>query len=183
MAAELWVGRSGHSPYVILPWAAVAATTSLFSLLLPLVGVAVVPVVGQLLDRTRLATIYAIVNGLGLVFAVLLYVSPPCAKTHPRLGTWPLRAACREDQALPVSVYVFLGARALACIHSPTHSLARAQADSGDGGHVRRDCMHGRPPPALLLGRQRLHCPSVRPSSPLTRPTNGAATSLPHHER
>ena len=53
---------------------AAAQTTALFSLLLPVVGVASIPFVGLLLDRTHLSTSFFAINLLGILFGVFSYV-------------------------------------------------------------------------------------------------------------
>ena len=50
-----------------------ASITALFSLVLPLAGLAAIPFVGLLLDRCHLSTTFFVVNALGLLFGILSY--------------------------------------------------------------------------------------------------------------
>ena len=70
------------------PTRAVASITALFSLVLPLAGLAAIPFVGLLLDRCHLSTTFFVVNTLGLLFGILSYGPHARAPKHvPRASS------------------------------------------------------------------------------------------------
>ena len=79
-----------------------AQTTALFSLLLPVVGVASIPFVGLLLDRTHLSTSFFVINLLGILFGIFSYAGArgcggPVVQCRALIGWRPRRSPARAS--------------------------------------------------------------------------------------